>query len=120
MSVGVSFMERLLTNTMRRRIELLKLLSKHHSWVSSNQLAQSLNCSIKTLKIDCEYIQERWPQIISFEFHPKKGIKLHKERSQSIYQIHMEITKDTVAFQLLESVFFSPDQGAAYWEKNCI
>ncbi|WP_375180416.1 helix-turn-helix domain-containing protein [Enterococcus rotai] len=111
-------MERLLSPSMHRRVLLLNLLNGPNSWITSDYLAESIDCSKKTIMLDCQYIEDRWPDYLTIETSRKHGIRLIASPHRSIHDIYIEIIQESNAFSLLESIFFEPMQPAVYWEKN--
>lgn len=111
-------MERLLSPTMHRRVLLLNLLNGTDRWITSDCLAETINCSKKTIMLDCQYIEDRWSDYLTIEASRKHGIRLIASPNRSIHEIYIEIIQESTAFSLLESIFFEPRQLAVYWEKN--
>lgn len=111
-------MERLLSPSMHRRVLLLNLLNGPKSWVTSDYLAESIDCSKKTIMLDCQYIEDRWSDYLTIETSRKHGIRLITSPHRSIHEIYIEIIQESNAFSLLESIFFKPRQPAAFWEKK--
>jgi len=111
-------MERLLSPSMHRRVLLLNLLNGPNSWITSDYLAESIDCSKKTIMLDCQYIEDRWPDYLTIETSRKHGIRLIASPHRSIHDIYIEIIQESNAFSLLESIFFEPMQPAVYWEKK--
>ncbi|MFD2308470.1 helix-turn-helix domain-containing protein [Enterococcus termitis] len=111
-------MERLLSPAMHRRVLLLNLLNEPNGWVTSEELAEKIKCSKKTVILDCQYIEDRWSDYFTLEVSRKYGIRLIASPYQSIHEIYIEIIKESNAFSFLESIFFSPNQSAAYWEEK--
>ncbi|OJG53553.1 hypothetical protein RV06_GL000627 [Enterococcus haemoperoxidus] len=103
---------------MHRRVLLLNLLNGPKSWVTSDYLAESINCSKKTIMLDCQYIEDRWSDYLTIETSRKHGIRLITSPHRSIHEIYIEIMQESNAFSLLESIFFDPMQPASFWEKN--
>lgn len=111
-------MERLLSNEMSRRVLLLNRLYSQSDWLTSEKLASSLNCSSKTLFLDCQYLEERWGKYLTIEISKKSGIKMITAPHQSIHDIYAEIIKESPAFILLEAVFFHPNHESGYFEEK--
>ncbi|MEI5993250.1 helix-turn-helix domain-containing protein [Candidatus Enterococcus mansonii] len=111
-------MERLLSPSMDRRVLLLNLLNGPNSWVTSDYLAETIDCSKKTIMQDCQYIEDRWSDYLTIETSRKYGVRLIASPHRSIHEIYIEIIQESNAFSLLESMFFEPMKTAAYWEKK--
>ncbi|MGX7265263.1 helix-turn-helix domain-containing protein [Enterococcus crotali] len=111
-------MERLLSPSMHRRVLLLNLLNGPNSWITSDYLAESIDCSKKTIMLDCQYIEDRWSDYLTIETSRKHGVRLIASPHRSIHEIYIEIIQESNAFSLLESIFFEPKQPAHFWEKK--
>ncbi|WP_086347790.1 helix-turn-helix domain-containing protein [Candidatus Enterococcus clewellii] len=111
-------MERLLSNEMNRRVLLLNDLYSATDWLTSEKLAKSLDCSVKTLFLDCQYLEERWGDYLTIETSKKSGIKMITAPHHSIHDIYAEIIKEAPAFTLLEAVFFHPNHESEYFEEK--
>lgn len=111
-------MERLLSPAMHRRVLLLNLLNEPNGWITSEELADKINCSKKTLMLDCQYIEDRWSDYLMIETSRKYGIRLTVSPYQSLHEIYVEVIKESNAFSLLESIFFEPNETATFWEKK--
>ena len=111
-------MERLLAPSMHRRVLLLNLLSSSNGWITSDYLAEKIECSKKTIMLDCQYIEDRWSTYLTIETSRKHGIRLITSPHKSIHEIYNEIIQESNAFTLLESIFFQPNKQAAYWEQK--
>lgn len=111
-------MENVLPTAMHRRITLLNLLHLTANWVSLDDLADKTKASKKTLLTDVQYIEERWPEIISFEYQNNNSIRLLEAQNHSIHDIYTEILRESNAFALLEAIFFNPYESGEYWENK--
>ncbi|MFK4566883.1 helix-turn-helix domain-containing protein [Enterococcus sp. UD-01] len=111
-------MERILSPAMHRRVLLLNILNGTNGWFTSDYLAETINCSRKTVMLDCQYIEDRWEEHLSIETSRKNGIRLITSPHRSIHEIYVEIIQESNAFALLESVFFQPKEPAVYWEEK--
>lgn len=111
-------MERLLSSEMNRRVMLLNYLYGATDWLTSERLARSLDCSSKTLFLDCQYLEERWGEHLTIEVSKKSGIKMITAPHESIHDIYTDIIKEAPAFTLLESVFFHPNHESDYFEEK--
>lgn len=111
-------MERLLSPAMHRRVVLLNVLTGATGWVTSDYLAERINCSKKTINLDCQYIEDRWSEYLTIETSKKHGIQLITSPHKSVHEIYSEIIQESNAFTLLESIFFHPNQQANYWENT--
>lgn len=111
-------MENVLPTAMHRRINLLNSLHLTTNWISLDELAEKLDASKKTILTDVQYIEDRWPEIISFEYQNNNSIRLLETQNHSIHDIYTEILRESNAFALLEAIFFNPYENGEYWENK--
>lgn len=115
---GMRTMEDVLPTTMYRRIQLINLLRLTSRWLYLDEIAEKIGCSKKTVVSDCQYIEDRWSDIVTIETSQKNGIHLTETPNRSIRDIYIEIAKESSAFSLLEAVFFEPGKSGDYWAKK--
>lgn len=111
-------MERLLSTAMNRRVLLLNLLGGSNHWMTSEKLADLIQCSSKSVMLDCQYIEERWSEYLTVETSKKNGLRFITSPHHSIHTIYREIIQESSAFELLEAVFFNPRETAAFWQQE--
>ncbi|WP_265459197.1 helix-turn-helix domain-containing protein [Enterococcus sp. HY326] len=111
-------MKEMLSSTSRRRITLLNLLFVMLDKIDLESLAQRLHTSKKTVLTDIEFFQENWPEIVSIDYNTTTGISLTEAKNQTIQSIYTDFLQDSLEFQLLEGIFFNPNQSGRYWEKQ--
>lgn len=111
-------MERLLSPAMHRRVMLLNVLTGATGWVTSDYLAERIDCSKKTINLDCQYIEDRWSEYLTIETSKKHGVQLITSPHKSVHEVYSEIIQESNAFTLLESIFFQPNKQASYWENT--
>lgn len=115
---GMRKMEFVLATAMHRRIHLLNLLRVANRWLHLDEIAVKIDCSKKTVISDCQYIEDRWPDIVSIETSQKNGVRLVEAPNRSIYDIYIDIIKESNTFSLLEAIFFEPGMSGDYWSKK--
>ncbi|MDH6365090.1 hypothetical protein M2139_002037 [Enterococcus sp. PF1-24] len=111
-------MEIILSTAMHRRIELLNILSTAKSWLHLDKLARAVDASKKTVMSDCQYLEDRWPHILTIETSKKDGVRLLEANNRSVHDIYVEMIRESTTFSLLEGVFFEPNRSSEYWEKK--
>ena len=111
-------MEFLLSSSMHRRVKLLNFLNSSNGWITSEKLADLIECSQKTVMLDCQYVEDRWFDYLTIETSRKSGIHLISSPHHSIHDIYTEIIQESNAFALLEALFFNPKQNGEYWEQE--
>lgn len=111
-------MERLLSDTMARRIQLIHLLHSTREWLASEKIARILQCAQKTVMLDCQYLEARWSDYFTIETSKKFGIRLRKSPTHSIHDVYLIVIRESSPFSFLESIFFNPKLGNQDWEKQ--
>lgn len=111
-------MKEMLSSTTRRRITLLNLLFVMLDKIDLESLAQRLKTSKKTVLTDIEYFQENWPEIVSIDYNTTTGISLTEAKNQTVQTIYTDFLQESLEFQLLEGIFFNPNQSGKYWEEQ--
>lgn len=111
-------MERLIQNTMIRRVRLLDILFHSNQWISMGDLAKRLKCSQQTLLSDCEYFESEWLDYVVMEVSKKQGIRVYMNRNHSISELYKKMMKSSSDLALLESFFFYPNQDTSFHIKR--
>lgn len=97
-------MRELLKANVRRRLELIEQLMASKDWSRFSDLANTLNSSVRILKEDVAYLRQSYLSITIES--SQLGIRLNQESSSSIKDVYRYVLKQTLAFQLLEVLFF--------------
>lgn len=96
---------KLLNNTINRRLNLINILAKNSDWFFLNELANMLNVSERVLKNDLAYFRK---EVDDFTIYSsRKGIKLAFKDNKGLNTISKKILISVVPFQVLEKIFLN-------------
>lgn len=98
-------MREFIKSTDRRRLQLIELLFEVDHWITTSELADKLNTSPRNLKDDLAFIRDK-DSSIQLESSPQ-GIRSQLNPSNSIQEYYQSVLKSTLAFQILEEIFFN-------------
>lgn len=105
--------------TLKRNMQLLKLLSINHgSVVSIDEIAQNLSISRETVISDIEILTKRLPVGIQIIREKWVGVTLLCKKEVSIDNYIAAMAKDTVVYKLLDSIFHGRQKNISQWEKE--
>lgn len=111
-------MRRLLDTTTQRRLHIIEILNKHSDWISSNELANLNNASLRTINNDIQYLKEHWAPHLIIETSKKNGVRLSTNAASHIQMVYHYVLEQSELFQFLEKVFFLPNESIEYWEET--
>ncbi|ALS36305.1 hypothetical protein ABID30_003514 [Enterococcus rotai] len=111
-------MERLIQNTMIRRVRLLDILIHSNQWVPIKELTKRLNCSQQTLLSDCDYFENEWLDYVVIEISKKLGIRIYMHKNHSVSELYKKMMKNSSDLSLLESFFFYPNRDTSFHTKR--
>lgn len=98
-------MRELIKSTDQRRLALIELLLEANNWMTISEITVILGCSSRNLKEDLSFIRISESNIL-IESSPL-GVRISMEQSSGIMDYHYSILKNTLAFQILEEIFFN-------------
>lgn len=84
---------------LERHYKLLEYIAYEKKWFSLQEIAQTLNCSVKTVQRDLIQISDYLPDNWYIKTSSKKEVKLIKPISSSIESIQRKYFKHTLLFQ---------------------
>lgn len=108
-------MKNLLSTSTQRRLKLIELLDQSIVWVSSEHCAKKLNCSIKTLNSDIQYVNMSWSNFITIEQNKIRGLRLMHLTTERIASVYRQIYHESTAFRFIEGMLFYPNESAEFW-----
>lgn len=97
-------MEIFLKSVDKRRLKILEYLAFSDDWVPLPQLATNLNTSIRIITTDIDFLKDHYPELGIQSMH--KGIQIDLKYNYSLGTIYRKILQDTLAFQILQEIFF--------------
>lgn len=111
-------MRKLLDNSTKRRLAILEQLNDSPDWISSSELAERNNASLRTINSDVQFLKENWYPNIIIETSKKNGVRLSTPPSSHAQIIYRDVVKNSEAFTLLEKIFFDPTINLEDWEER--
>lgn len=108
-------MRSLLDSSTRRKLEILEQLSERADWISSSELAENNNASLRTITTDIHYLKEQWSPFLIIETSKKNGIRLITPPSSHLHDVYVAVFKNSEALQFLEKIFFNPTHSLEEW-----
>ncbi|PEL95293.1 hypothetical protein CN602_28805 [Bacillus cereus] len=92
---------------LKRHYDLLKFISYEKRWFSLQEIAENLNCSVKTIQRDLIQIIDYLPADWSIQTSKQKEIRLKKPAFSSIDVIQIEYFKNTLLIQTLKKLLYN-------------
>nr|WP_086443817.1 helix-turn-helix domain-containing protein [Enterococcus sp. 12C11_DIV0727]OTO68146.1 hypothetical protein A5866_000341 [Enterococcus sp. 12C11_DIV0727] len=111
-------MERLIQNTMIRRVRLLDILIHSNQWTPMKELTKQMKCSQQTLLSDCSYFENEWPDYVIMEISKKRGIRVFMNKNHAVSELYKKMMKNSSDLALLESFFFYPNKDTSFHIKR--
>jgi len=93
--------------SIRRKLQIIDILSTHDRWYKSEELANQLSCNEKTIRNDINLINSNLPKGWAIEIIKGKGIYINKPISASINQIRSLYIKNSLSFQAIKLIIFN-------------
>ncbi|OHO43948.1 hypothetical protein HMPREF2705_07375 [Aerococcus sp. HMSC035B07] len=97
-----------LSSAEQRQLRLLHILYRSTDWITMIELAEAIDCSDRILSKDLSYIENNFSSYLTIE-RSKFGIRGIYAPSVDYYTFVRLYMRDSVAFNILEQIFFHPD-----------
>lgn len=102
--------------TLKRKMQLLKLLSATTQTISINQIALQMNVSRKTVISDLSILKESLPQGMEILRTKRVGVQLRWKNQLSI-ETHLAImAKNSMIYRIFDSIFHGITKSITDWE----
>ncbi len=93
----------LLTNSEKRRLQFVEILSKRENWMTLSNLGNELNCSDRVLKDDMTYFRKNFSD---FEIESSyRGVRLIFKQDKGLQFLYRKILSESTVYHLLEIIF---------------
>ncbi|PEF68726.1 helix-turn-helix domain-containing protein [Bacillus cereus] len=89
-----------------RKQQIITYLIQKINWVTTQEIAQQLTCSEKTIRKDIQQLSYILPAGWKIETQKGKGIQLCKTDGASSQEVFSMLAQSTLQFQMLEHLFF--------------
>ncbi|PER92492.1 hypothetical protein CN488_31690, partial [Bacillus anthracis] len=87
-----------------RHYKIIELISYEKRWFSLCEIAESVNCSIKTIQRDLKQIDSSLPENWKIELLKNQNVMLSKPLNASFESIQALYFRNTLLFQTLEQL----------------
>ncbi|PGL73255.1 helix-turn-helix domain-containing protein [Bacillus sp. AFS055030] len=91
----------------KRKLQIIDILSKEDKWFKTEELANELLCTEKTIRNDLQAINTHLPKGWQIDTIKGKGIYINKPISSSINQIRSLYVKNSLKFQAIMLIQFT-------------
>ncbi|XRG79066.1 helix-turn-helix domain-containing protein [Rossellomorea sp. GAMAL-10_SWC] len=91
----------------KRKLQIINILSKQDKWFKTEELANELLCTEKTIRNDLQAINTHLPKGWQIETIKGKGIYINKPISSSINEIRSLYVKNSLSFQVIMLIQFT-------------
>ncbi|MGG1330571.1 helix-turn-helix domain-containing protein [Bacillus tropicus] len=91
---------------LKRQYKLLNFISCERKWFSTKEIANHLNCSIKTVHRDILQIKDNLPEEWTIQFIKNKGVRLNKPLYASINTIQTIYYRHSLLFKTLNILLY--------------
>ncbi|OPA06860.1 helix-turn-helix domain-containing protein, partial [Bacillus cereus] len=92
---------------LKRHYQILELISHEARWFSFQEIADTADCSMKTIQRDVKYLVDFLPVDWKIIISKCKGIKLIIPNSSSIESFQSIYFKQSLLFLALEHLFYN-------------
>ncbi|EEM80232.1 Capsule synthesis positive regulator acpB [Bacillus thuringiensis serovar huazhongensis BGSC 4BD1] len=90
---------------VKRKIQILELISKEKKWYTYNEIATDIQASHKTIKNDLIYIKESLPKTWNVNIKKGYGVQIEIPFHASIQEVVSSLVKKSLTFQILDTIF---------------
>jgi len=111
-------MRELLDSATKRRLNILEQLNRAANWISSTELAQLNQASLRTINNDLNYLKQHWAAYFKIETSKKNGVRLVTPQSSHVQIVYNAVFQRSDSFSLLENIFFDPNRNLEDWEES--
>jgi hypothetical protein len=98
----------LLTNSEKRRLQFVEILSNREKWMTLSDLSDELNCSDRVLKDDMTYFRDNFSE---FEIESSyRGVRLVFKQDKGLKFLYRKILSESTVYHLLEIIFLNENK----------
>ena len=83
-------METILSKSTERQRKLIVYISRNYHWITAQELADYLDCNIKTVRQDVAFLEENYSDILTIEYNKQLGYRFHTVDGRNILEIYLE------------------------------
>lgn len=113
-------MKQLLNSSTYRRIQFVEFLDQLPSWCDIKEAAHTVDCSVKTLLSDIDFINEFWGDYIYIEYSKFQGVRLNNLTSNKLGNVYGQIYHESLEFQFLEKMLYESIRTPIIGSMSCL
>lgn len=103
-------MKHILNKDTERQQRLIMLMFKDDKWKSAKYISDTLECNIKTLRQDIEYLTTTYEDILVCEYLKNIGYKFLVKPGHSIQEIFLDWINHSLFFSIITDVFYQKNK----------
>ncbi|QIL46348.1 HTH domain-containing protein [Vagococcus coleopterorum] len=111
-------MRDLLDTTTKRRLAILEELNLRAGWISSNELAEHNNASLRTISNDINYLKEQGAKYFQIEISKKNGVRLNTFVNSQIAHVYSLVMRQSETFNFIEKILFNANTPIEEWAEK--
>ncbi|MGX4686961.1 helix-turn-helix domain-containing protein [Vagococcus sp. JNUCC 83] len=108
-------MESILNKSTERQKKLILYIARNYKWVTAQELADYLECNIKTVRQDIIDLEEEYSDILSIEYSKQQGYRFHTIDGRNILEIYLKWIQESLFFSILSDCFFEKNDCIDYF-----
>ena len=112
---GMKIMETILSKSTERQRRLLIYISRNYHWITAQELAEYLDCNIKTVRQDIAFLEENYSDILTVEYSKQFGYRFHTVDGRNLLEIYLEWIKESLFFSILSDCFAEKNTSLDYF-----
>jgi len=105
----------ILSKSTERQRKLIVYISQNSEWTTAQELADYLECNIKTVRQDVANLEENFSDIVTVEHSKQLGYKFHTVDGRNVLEIYLEWIKDSLFFSILTDCFAEKNTSLDYF-----
>lgn len=103
-------MKHILNKDVDRQQRLLMFMFKDDTWKSAKSISDVLECNIKTLRQDMDYLTTTYDDIISCEYSKNRGYKFWVKQGHSVQEIFLDWINHSLFFSIITDVLYEKNK----------
>lgn len=100
----------ILNKDVERQQRLLMLMFRDDTWKSAKYISDTLDCNVKTLRQDINYLTSTYEDVITCEYSKNLGYKFHLNAGHSVQEIFLDWINHSLFFSIVTDVFYEKNQ----------
>ncbi|UUV98617.1 helix-turn-helix domain containing protein [Vagococcus luciliae] len=105
----------ILNKSTERQRQLILFIARNYEWVTAQELADYLDCNIKTVRQDISYLEENYADIITVEYSKQLGYRFYTMDGRNVLEIYLNWSQESLFFSILSDCFFGKNTSLDYF-----